>query len=132
MLGANVCMPTNSSRSMLEKAKRPGDLRRSTFSWCRSTRISASSAARDRKRPAKAHQISLQRSIIAARASTDFARAYQLTLVSGQDNALFMTTSVHLLVGNYAAANAQADELVAVAEEKKRPVVEGGRKDISG
>jgi hypothetical protein len=45
---------------MLEKAKRPGDLRRSTFSWCRSTRISASSSARDRKSLAKAHQISLQ------------------------------------------------------------------------
>ena len=69
---------------MLEKAKRPGDLRRSTFSWCRSTSISASSAARDRKRPAKAHQISLQRSIIAA-SINQFARAYQPTLVSGRD-----------------------------------------------
>jgi hypothetical protein len=69
---------------MLEKAKRPGDLRRSTFSWCRSTRISASSAARDRKRPAKAHQISLQRSIIAASINR-FAHAYQPTLVSGRD-----------------------------------------------
>ena len=78
-------MPTNTSRSMLEKAKRPGDLRRSTFSWCRSTRISASSAARDRKRPAKAHQISLQRSIKAASINR-FARAYQPTLVSGRDS----------------------------------------------
>ena len=77
-------MPTNTSRSMLEKAKRPGDLRRSTFSWCRSARISASSAARDRKRPAKAHQISLQRSIIAASINR-FARAYQPTLVFGRD-----------------------------------------------
>ena len=42
-----------------------GDFRRSTFSWCRSTRISASSSVRDRKSRAKAHQISLQRSIIA-------------------------------------------------------------------
>jgi len=58
-------MPAKTSRSMLEKAKRPGDLRRSTFSWCRSTRISASSSARDRKSLAKVHQISLQRSIIA-------------------------------------------------------------------
>jgi hypothetical protein len=33
--------------------------------WCRSTRISASSSARDRKSLAKAHKISLQRSIIA-------------------------------------------------------------------
>jgi hypothetical protein len=42
------------------------------------------SAARDRKRPAKAHQISLQRSIIAASINR-FARAYQPTLVSGRD-----------------------------------------------
>ena len=83
--GTRVYMPANTSRSMLEKAKRPGDLRRRTFSWCRSTRISASSAARDRKRPAKAHQISLQRSIIAASINR-FARAYQPSLVSGRDN----------------------------------------------
>ena len=78
-------MPANTSRSMLEKAKRPGDFRWSTFSWCRSTRISASSAARDRKRPAKAHQISLQRSIIAASINR-FACAYQPDWVSGRDN----------------------------------------------
>jgi len=41
-------------------------------------------AVRDRKRPAKAHQIRLQRSIIAASINR-FARAYQPTLVSGRD-----------------------------------------------
>ena len=35
-------------RSMLLKATRFGDLRRSTLSWCRRTRISASSRALDR------------------------------------------------------------------------------------
>ena len=40
-------------------------LGRSTFSWWRSTRSSASSAARDRNSRAKAHRVCLQRSIIA-------------------------------------------------------------------
>jgi predicted ATPase len=35
--------------------------------------------------------------------------------------ALAMTSFVTILLGNYAAANAQADELVAVAEEKSAP-----------
>src|SRR5216683_2379753 len=37
---------------------------RSTLSWCRRTRISASNAARDRNSPIKAHPINLQRSLI--------------------------------------------------------------------
>src|SRR5262249_51933363 len=49
---------------MLPNANRFGDLRRSTLSWCRRTRISASNAARDLNRPIKAHQINLQRSPI--------------------------------------------------------------------
>src|SRR6266513_3039128 len=49
---------------MLLKATRFGDLRRSTLSWCRRTRISASNAGRDRNSPIKAHQINLQRSLI--------------------------------------------------------------------
>jgi hypothetical protein len=49
---------------MLLKATRFGDLRRSTLSWCRRTRISASNAVRDRNSPIKAHQINLQRSLI--------------------------------------------------------------------
>jgi hypothetical protein len=48
----------------LLKANRFGDLRRSTLSWCRRTRISACNAARDRNSPIKAHQINLQRSLI--------------------------------------------------------------------
>jgi hypothetical protein len=48
------------------KTNRFGALRRSTLSWCRSTRISASNAARDRNSPITAHQINLQRSTIAA------------------------------------------------------------------
>jgi hypothetical protein len=51
-------------RSILPNANRFGDLRRSTLSWCRRTRISASDAARDRNRPIKTHQINLQRSLI--------------------------------------------------------------------
>jgi hypothetical protein len=53
-----------SERSTLLKATRFGNLRRSTLSWCRRTRISASNAARDRNSPIKAHQISLQMSLI--------------------------------------------------------------------
>jgi arsenite oxidase small subunit len=48
----------------LSNANRFGDLRRSTLSWCRRTRISASNAARDLNSPIKAHQINLQRSLI--------------------------------------------------------------------
>jgi predicted ATPase len=36
--------------------------------------------------------------------------------------ALAITSMTHLFLGNYAAANAQADELVAVAEEKGAPL----------
>src|SRR6266446_7235617 len=48
----------------LPNATRFGDLRRSTLSWCRRTRISASNAARGRNSPIKAYQINLQRSLI--------------------------------------------------------------------
>ena len=51
-------------RSPLPNAIRFGDLRRSTFSWCRRTRTSASNAARGRNSPIKAYQINLQRSLI--------------------------------------------------------------------
>ena len=47
---------------MLPTATRFGDLRLSTLSWCRRTRISACNAARERNSPAMAHQISPQRS----------------------------------------------------------------------
>jgi hypothetical protein len=56
--------PANTRRSILPNANSFGDLRRSTLSWCRRTRISASNAARDRNSPIKAHQINLQRSLI--------------------------------------------------------------------
>jgi len=49
---------------MLPNANRFRDLRRSTLSWCRRTRVSASNAARDRNSPIKAHQINPQRSLI--------------------------------------------------------------------
>src|SRR5262249_32165291 len=52
---------------MLPNANRFGDLRRSTLSWCRRTRISASNAARDLNSPIKAHQINLQRSLIGSK-----------------------------------------------------------------
>ena len=50
----------------MPNANRFGDLRRSTLSWCRRTRISASNAARDRNSPIQAHQINLQKSLIAS------------------------------------------------------------------
>ena len=43
-VGSHRVHAGKSQRSMLEKAKRPGDLRRSTFSWRRSTRSSAERA----------------------------------------------------------------------------------------
>jgi hypothetical protein len=49
---------------MSPTATRFGDLRLSTLSWCRRTRISACNAARDRNSPAIAHQINSQRSPI--------------------------------------------------------------------
>jgi hypothetical protein len=51
---------------MALNANRFGALRRSTLSWCRSTRISACNAARDRNSPTTAHQINLQKLPIAA------------------------------------------------------------------
>jgi hypothetical protein len=57
--GAKPYSPTNTSRSSLPKLGRFGDLRRRILSWWRSVRFSASSEARDRKRPTNAYQISL-------------------------------------------------------------------------
>src|SRR5712692_5811565 len=69
---------------MLLRATRFGDLRRTTLSWCRSTRISASNAARDRNSPIKAHQISLKRSLIHGTINR-FAGVSQLFWVCGRD-----------------------------------------------
>jgi putative SOS response-associated peptidase YedK len=69
---------------MLLRATRFGDLRRRTLSWCRSTRTSASNAARDRNSPIKAHQINLQRSPI-ERTINRFAGVSQLFWVCGRD-----------------------------------------------
>ena len=69
---------------MLLRVARLGDLRRRTLSWCRSTRISASNAARDRNSPSKAHQISLQRSLIDGTIDR-FAGVCQLFWVCGRD-----------------------------------------------
>jgi hypothetical protein len=62
---------------MLLRATRFGHLRRRILSWCRRTRISASSAARGRNSPIKAHQINLQRSLI-DRTINRFASVSQL------------------------------------------------------
>jgi hypothetical protein len=56
MLGASAYMPAKTTRSMLEKAKRPGDLRRSHIQLVPEPQDFG--AARDRKSPPKAHQIS--------------------------------------------------------------------------
>ena len=63
--GSQTIEPGKNKAIMLLKATRFGDLRRSTLSWCRRTRISACKAARDRNNPITAHQINLQRSPIA-------------------------------------------------------------------
>jgi hypothetical protein len=49
---------------MLLKATRFGDLRRSTLSWCRRTRISASNRALDRNSLVSAQASNLKKSII--------------------------------------------------------------------
>lgn len=61
------------------------DLRRSTLSWCRRIRISASNAARDRNSPIKAHQINLEMSVM-KRSINRFAGAGQPIWVYGRDN----------------------------------------------
>jgi len=71
-------------RSMLLRPTRYGDLRRSTLSWWRSTRISASNAARDRNSRVNAHQINLQRSLIHGTINR-FADVSQLFWVCGRD-----------------------------------------------
>jgi hypothetical protein len=70
---------------MLLNANRLGDLRRSTLSWCRRTRISASNAARDRNSPIRAHQINLQRSLIGSEYQPIRGRG-QPFWVCGRDN----------------------------------------------
>ena len=59
----------------------------------------------------------------AALASVDQALkdARQIGHAASLMYALAMTSFVHLLLGNYAAVNAQVDELVTVAEEKSAP-----------
>ena len=74
--GAKPYSLANTSRSMLPRVGRFGDLRRRILSWWRSTRISASSEARDRNSPTNANQISLQRLII-GRSFTRFAAVRQ-------------------------------------------------------
>jgi hypothetical protein len=64
-----------------------GDLRRRTVSWCRSTRTSASNAARDRNSLIKAHQINLQRSLIKGTIDR-LAGVSQLSWVCGRDRRL--------------------------------------------
>src|SRR5262249_51780328 len=46
--------------------------------------------------------------------------------------ALFVTLMTHLLVGNYAAATAQTDELLAVAEEKNTPFWKAFGRTVQG
>jgi hypothetical protein len=46
--------------------------------------------------------------------------------------ALLMTSMTHLLVGNYAAATAQTDELLAVAEEKNTPFWKAFGRTVQG
>ena len=70
---------------MVLRATRFGDLRCSTLSWCRRTRISASNAARGRNSLIKAHQINLQMSLI-GRSINRFAGASQPFWVYGTDS----------------------------------------------
>jgi class 3 adenylate cyclase/predicted ATPase len=46
--------------------------------------------------------------------------------------ALFLTSLTHVLLGSYAAADAQTDELVAVAEEKSAPLWKAWGRTIQG
>src|SRR6266480_7845770 len=62
--GAKPYSPTNTTRWILPRIGRFGELRRRMLSWWRSTRISISSEARDRNNPISPHQISLPNSII--------------------------------------------------------------------
>jgi hypothetical protein len=84
------CLPVTPvpiTRVLYSRASRTrfGDLRRRTVSWCRSTRTSASNAARDRNSLIKAHQINLQRSLIKGTIDR-LAGVSQLSWVCGRDN----------------------------------------------
>jgi hypothetical protein len=86
------CLPVTPvpiTRVLYSRASRTrsGDLRRRTVSWCRSTRTSASNAARDRNSLIKAHQINLQRSLI--KGTIDRLEGVsQLSWVCGRDRRL--------------------------------------------
>jgi hypothetical protein len=82
--GSQAIEPNKQQAVDAVRATRFGDLRRRTLSWCRSTRTSASNAARDRNSPIKAHQINLQRSPI-ERTINRFAGVSQLFWVCGRD-----------------------------------------------
>ena len=71
-------------RSKLLKASRFGDFLRSTMSWWRSARISASREARDLKSPMTTHQIRLSISLM-SRSIARFAALRQWDKVYDKD-----------------------------------------------
>jgi hypothetical protein len=91
------CLPVTPvpiTRVLYSRASRTrfGNLRRRTVSWCRSTRTSASNAARDRNSLIKAHQINLQRSLIKGTIDR-LAGVSQLSWVCGRDSGSPKTTT---------------------------------------
>jgi hypothetical protein len=86
----------------LLKVSRFGDFRRSTLSWWRSVRISASSEALDRNSPITAHQISLSMSLM-DNASSDSrlsASRIEFTVGTGVSVALKERQKARLPVGH--------------------------------
>ena len=74
----------------LAKTSRPSDLRRRTLNWCRSIKISAPNATRDRKSPIKPIHVNLQRLLVAGNIG-QFADLDKPFLVCGRDNTRALT-----------------------------------------
>jgi hypothetical protein len=104
---------------MLLRATRFGDLRCRTLSWCRSTRTSASNAARDRNSPIKAHQINLQRSLIDGTINR-FAGLSQLLWVCGRDKTIDSTKPASMEAdSSFNAASDWADSCVITIRRQR-------------
>src|SRR5262249_5385917 len=82
-----------------------GELRRSTLSGCRSTRISASNAVRDRNSGIDAHQLNLQISLIDGTINRFASVSQLLGFAVGQRHAqgVFIMKRMILAAGLFAA-----------------------------
>jgi hypothetical protein len=117
---ASTYSPANTSRSMLPRVGRFGDLRRRILNWWRSAKISVSSEARDRNSPTNANQINLQRPII-GRTITRFAGLGQPFWVCGKNNSDLLYNKIRGHSRRY-TSESPAEMAVARVVEHARPL----------